>query len=363
MQPISSLTLSVCEQCNFSCSYCPQPRGSHSLRFEDARIFLDFLRPRLADEVWLGFYGGEPLLKWPLVERTVDYLQAEGESRFRFAMTTNGSLLQKERIHFFRENRFELVLSYDGLAQKARDPGSVAAVEASLADLLQLYPEGYVVNSVFTPQTVSMLAASLEELLRQGHSRLEYSLDTGVPWEKTSLAALDGQLQRLATIAAEHNRETGTMPLENFRRAGKKGIFACFAGSDRLALLPDRTVWGCDMFHTLLGRDPRKPDYPRYCFGRLEDFTSMPAQGMAAISANYSELRQDYFFSETGQLCSLCPDLEHCAVCPATAALATRALAVIPSWTCRIKKITRAAAARFHYHTGNGCNSLDKRVQ
>ena len=56
----------------------------------------------------------------------------------------------------------------------------------------------------------------------------------------------------------------------------------------------------------------------------------MPAKALAAKAANYAELRQDYFFSEKKELCSLCDDLERCAVCPVMAALATGTLAVIP---------------------------------
>jgi len=340
------LTLSLSDKCNFSCSYCPQRKGKNSLRFEDIRGFLDFLRPRLAEEVWLGFYGGEPLLEWPLIEETVAHLQKRSRTGIHFTLTTNGSLLKGEHIQFFKENRFELVFSYDGLAQESRDPLSVPAVEAALKNLRKLYPEGYVVNSVFTPETVPLLAASLEELLHQGHPRLQYALDMSVPWEKPDRIVLERQLRRLAATCAHHRRKTGEMPLENFREIGKKGIFACFAGRDRLALLPDRTVWGCEMFHTLLGHDPQRPDYAKYCFGRLSDFTSMPAKESAAIAASYGELRQDYFFSADKVLCGLCPDLERCAVCPAAAALATGTLALIPSWTCRVKKITRAALDR-----------------
>ena len=236
-------------------------------------------------------------------------------------------------------------MSYDGLAQKKRDARSVAGVESALKNLRRLYPGGYIVNSVFTPKTVPLLAASMQELLLQGHARLQYALDTTVPWKKADLAALEQQLGLLAVIAEKHRRKTGNMPLENVAVEGKKGISACFAGRDRLALLPDRTVWGCYMFYDLLGRKPSHPDYQKYCFGKLEQFITSPAKGRAAVAANYAELRQDYFFTEKKELCSLCADLERCAVCPVVAALATRTLAVIPGWTCRIRKITRGAAA------------------
>jgi MoaA/NifB/PqqE/SkfB family radical SAM enzyme len=353
MPEISSLTLVLSDTCNFSCPYCPQRRGKAALQIEDIASFLDFLRPRLEKEVWLGFYGGEPLLNWPLVENTVAYAEKNFKHRFLFTLTTNGSLLKKEHILFFKEHRFDLVLSYDGLAQKNRDGGSVAAVETALANLGQFYPEGYVVNCVFTPRTVPLLAASMQGLLGQGHARLQYALDMTVPWKKADLASLEKELEQLATIGGRHREKTGKLPLENWVDDGKKGIFACFAGRDRLALLPDRTVWGCYLFYDLMGHDRQNPDYAKYCFGKLEEFVSRPAKALAAITANYAELRQDWFFSEKKELCSLCDDLESCAVCPVTAALASGTLAVIPSWTCRIKRITRTVAAASRRQAGH----------
>jgi sulfatase maturation enzyme AslB (radical SAM superfamily) len=347
MREISSLTLVLSEQCNFSCAYCPQRQGKNTLTIEAIKTFLDFLQPRLAEEVWLGFYGGEPLLSWPLIKKTVAYSDKNYKNRFRFTLTSNGSLLKKEHIDFFKKHQFSLILSYDGLAQKSRDGGSVAAVEAALANLQELYPEGYVINSVFTQKTMPLLAASMREMMKQGHRRLQYSLDICVPWKNADLAALERQLDRLVTICIRHRQKTGKMPLENWVDDGKKGTFACFAGRDRLALLPNRTVWGCYMFYDLLGHSRQSPDYTKYCYGKLNDFMSGSKTALEAIEASYAELRQDYFFSEKKKLCSLCDDLESCSLCPVTAALASGTLAVIPSWTCEVKKIGRRVQARF----------------
>jgi sulfatase maturation enzyme AslB (radical SAM superfamily) len=347
VKKISALTLVLTDRCNFSCPYCPQHKGNKSLRFEDIRTFLEFLRPRLAADAWLGFYGGEPLLRWPLVEKTVAYAEKMFAGRFRYTLTTNGSLLKREQVLFLRKFHFALVLSYDGLAQAKRDPGSIAAVEKALGELRELYPDGYTVNSVFTARTVPLLAASMKGLLKQGHERIQYGLDMSSPWRGAQLGVLKEQLSRLASSCLRYRERTGNMPLENFKDNGKRGVFACFAGRDRLALLPDRSVWGCYLFYDLLGHDPQNPDYAKYCYGRLEDFVSLPAKTRAAVTAKYAELRQDYFFSDRKELCGLCDDLEQCAVCPAAAALASGALAVLPAWVCQARKICRGAMSRF----------------
>jgi sulfatase maturation enzyme AslB (radical SAM superfamily) len=340
MQEISSLTLVLTERCNFSCSYCPQTKGKKTLKTEAIHTFLDFLQSRLAKEVWIGFYGGEPLLAWPLIEKTVSFLQKKRKIKFRLTLTTNGSLLKKEHILFLKKHHFALVLSYDGLAQKYRDPGSVAAVETALANLQNFYPEGYVVNSVFTPASVSLLAAAINALMKQGHQRLQYALDLSVPWLANDLRQLEKELDHLAGFCCDHFQKSGLRPLANFNsEADSKGVFACFAGRDRLALLPDGTVWGCYLFYDLLGHVPEHPDYRKYCFGKLKDFAADFKKDFPVVAANYRDLRQDYFFTVKQELCSLCPELENCSICPVVAALATSRLGVIPGWICRVKKV------------------------
>jgi sulfatase maturation enzyme AslB (radical SAM superfamily) len=348
MNNISSLTLVLTERCNFSCFYCPQHRGKNTLQIDDINTFLDCLKPYLATDVWLNFFGGEPLLAWPLIADTVAAAQKIKGITFRFSITSNGSLLKKEHILFFKKNNLELAFSYDGKAQRQRDASSVAAVEAALASLQRLYPQGYMINSVFTPKTVSLLAASIGALIEQGHQHLEYALDLSIPWLDSDLRKLESELGHLAEFCLDHFQKSGRQPLENFQsKADSQGVFACFAGRDRLALLPDNTVWGCYLFYDLLGHLPEHPDYRKYCFGKLGDFSASFEKDFPIIAANYTELRQDYFFTAKQELCSLCPELEYCRVCPVVAALTTSRLGVIPDWICRVKQANAKSKAFF----------------
>lgn len=350
MNNISSLTLVLTDRCNFSCPYCPQHRGKNILKTGDITAFLDYLYPYLAAEVWLNFFGGEPLLAWPLIEHTVAAAQKIKDRTIRFSMTSNGSLLTKEYIAFFKKNHFELAFSYDGLAQTSRDPGRCAIVETALANLQNLYPQGYVINSVFTPKTVSLLAASISALMEQGHQHLEYVLDLTIPWLDSELQKLESELEHLAEFCLAYFQKSGRRPLDNFQSAADtKAVFACFAGRDRLALLSDQTIWGCCFFYDLLGHKPEHPDYQKYCFGKLSAFNPDSALTQA-VAANYSDLRQDYFSTGKKALCGLCAELEYCRVCPVVAALTTSCLGIIPDWICRIRQINTKIETAF---TGN----------
>lgn len=354
MRTITSLALVTGTACNFSCPYCRQPRDGKRLRWPDVERFLAGLRPRLADTVRLGFHGGEPLLHWPLLERTVRRAAQITGRRFRFALTSNGSLLRRQHILFCREHGVDLGLSYDGLAQRQRDPGSVAAVERALRELLRLYPGGYVVLGVFSPRTLPLLAASMAELLRRGHARLRFALDAGACWRRDDLAVFAAQLRRLAALCRRHLERTGVLPLENFHAPGAPGLFACDAGRGRLALLPDRTVWGCERIAALAARAPENPALARFRLGGLDELAAATPRRTAAFAARTASLRQDFFLVGRRRLCALCPELDRCAICPATAAFAGGALGLLPAWTCRSARLVRRAAGRVHAAGGGG---------
>lgn len=123
---LSLMTLQLTQQCNFRCKYCVYSeeanarQRSHSdgtMSFETAKKAVDFLWEHSVDSerVSIGFYGGEPLLQFPLVQKIAEYSKKRfhGKEIF-FSMTTNGSLLNKEIMDFLEENNVSLLISLDG---------------------------------------------------------------------------------------------------------------------------------------------------------------------------------------------------------------------------------------------------------
>lgn len=127
------LTFEVTDACNLKCKYCGygefyndyDERKDQNLPFEYARQLLDYLndywnsnRNISSDRnVYIGFYGGEPLLNMPFVNTVVDYVEKMPvhHRHFSFSMTTNAIMLDKY-MDFLAEKRFNLLVSLDGNA-------------------------------------------------------------------------------------------------------------------------------------------------------------------------------------------------------------------------------------------------------
>jgi MoaA/NifB/PqqE/SkfB family radical SAM enzyme len=79
--------------CNLSCAYCYQNRRSdYRMQWATLRASADLLIESAEPEVSLTFFGGEPLLEYPLIRRCVDYVKDRApadEKTIRFTVITN----------------------------------------------------------------------------------------------------------------------------------------------------------------------------------------------------------------------------------------------------------------------------------
>ncbi len=121
----------VTDNCNLNCHYCGYGkfysdydlRANKKLDTRSAKQLLDFLvtlwnspsNNSLDSTIFIGFYGGEPLLNFPFIKAIVEYIEHldAHRNRFAFSMTTNGLLLEKY-MDFLVEKKFKLLLSLDG---------------------------------------------------------------------------------------------------------------------------------------------------------------------------------------------------------------------------------------------------------
>ena len=150
-----SLSLNVSSSCNLACAYCYAGQGAFKgaqpspMSWEVARAAIDrlFATADAQAPLTVGFLGGEPFVNRALIHRATHYAAEAGAARgldVRFAVTTNGTLLNKNDIELLRAYRFAVTVSVDGGVElhDAQRPlaggqaGSFARLCAALGPLL-----------------------------------------------------------------------------------------------------------------------------------------------------------------------------------------------------------------------------------
>ncbi len=121
---IKALCLHVAHDCNIRCEYCFAAQGNFEgerllMPLEVGKRALDFVVSRSGNrrQLEVDLFGGEPLMNWDVCKALVDYgkeLEAQHNKVIRFTLTTNGTLLDDEKIEYINEHFHNVVLSIDG---------------------------------------------------------------------------------------------------------------------------------------------------------------------------------------------------------------------------------------------------------
>ncbi|MHB8882874.1 MAG: geopeptide radical SAM maturase [Thermodesulfovibrionales bacterium] len=118
-----SIKLVMNLDCNLNCRYCFEGnrKGKHYMTEETADQFVEFVKAKLIgdiEEVFITFYGGEPLLSKRLIVSVAKKVKAMTKRRgvaFKFALQTNGTLLTKETVKELRPlGLTEVYVTIDG---------------------------------------------------------------------------------------------------------------------------------------------------------------------------------------------------------------------------------------------------------
>ncbi len=122
--PWTGIELALSEACNLACKYCycdagPDLPKQGVMGVETAKRSLDLLfsMSRNSKEVHVTLFGGEPLLNKRVFRFVMKYSQKlakETEKTVRYTLTTNGTLLDDEVIHYIKRFNFGLMVSLDG---------------------------------------------------------------------------------------------------------------------------------------------------------------------------------------------------------------------------------------------------------
>lgn len=197
-----SVMLMTTYECQLRCGYCMVARGARRMDEATARRGADLLLSSRADRLLLNFFGGEPLLAWDLVRKTALYAQERrGGRSLRVNLTTNGLLLDDEKIAFLKGFESHVHLSFDGLpeANAARLLGTGSGAQRAMEGALRrLEASGlpYHVNVVVDPARAPVFDRDLRDLEALGAKRIQFGYRVGVVWSPKALQDLLAALDR-----------------------------------------------------------------------------------------------------------------------------------------------------------------------
>ncbi len=303
--PLKALCLLLSQDCNLSCRYCfardEKTRDVLLMPLEVGRRAVDFLlesdsgRHREID-----FFGGEPLLNFPVFKEIVAYAKKEARARgieLTFTLTTNALLCTEEIVGFLNREAISVVLSLDGrpavhdaMRQDSRGRGSYRSALQNIRRLLEERDyRNYYIRGTITKHNLDF-SRDVEHLLKQGFDSLSLEPVVASPGEDYALEAADlpqmeREYERLLDLFLDHQAAGKPFLFYHFLVDLEKGpclykrLSGCGAGREYLAVAADGSLYPC---HQFSGRD-------EYCMGSIMD--EEPLQENARVEALYEAAR------------------------------------------------------------------------
>lgn len=273
---VKALCLHVAHDCNLRCSYCFADEGEYKgkrslMSFEVGKKALKFLAQNSGNRrnLEVDFFGGEPLMNFEVVKKLVDYgksIEKEYNKNFRFTITTNGLLLDEEKIEYINNNMVNIVLSIDG-RKEINDNMRKTLKNTSSYDLIvpkfrkvaiSRNEKNYYVRGTFTRNNLDF-SKDVLHLADLGFKQISVEPVVAPPEEEYSI-----RMEDINTIKMEYE----TLALEMLKRKSKendfnffhfmidltggpcsiKRIVGCGAGSEYLAVTPEGDLYPCHQF-------------------------------------------------------------------------------------------------------------------
>ena len=180
MPELDLFILGITEQCNLRCTYCcysgkyanNRSHSTHSMTRSDIDDIFNFISGLSSKRpIRIAFYGGEPLTHYDLIQYAIEKASKLWNGEVTFSITTNATLLTKEKVDWLFAHHVKLEISIDGTAKfhdKCRidssGNGSYSKMYQALSYIIREYPE-YIHNLqlLMTLPTFEVLPSIAEE--------------------------------------------------------------------------------------------------------------------------------------------------------------------------------------------------------
>jgi uncharacterized protein len=270
---IKALCLHMAHECNLNCQYCFAGQGKYGendrglMPYETGKKALDFIIKQSGNRknLEVDFFGGEPMLNFDTVKKLVAYgrkRELETGKRFRFTLTTNGTLLNDENIEYIHENFDNIVLSLDGrpsVNDRMRGEGTFGETLKKIKKMSKTRgTASHYIRGTFTRYNLDF-AADVLYLADEGFDNISVEPVVAPPEEdyaiqKEDLPVLLNEYEKLADALIKREKEGRTIRFFHFEidldggPCIAKRVTGCGAGSEYLAVTPSGRLYPCHQF-------------------------------------------------------------------------------------------------------------------
>jgi uncharacterized protein len=273
---IKAMCLHVAHDCNLKCSYCFASQGNFKgerslMSLEVGKKALKFLAKNSGNRrnLEVDFFGGEPLMNFQLVKDLVSYgreIEETYNKKFRFTITTNGVLLDEDKMDFINENMDNVVLSLDGRKEINDNMRKTISGEGSYDIILPKFKrmvekrgdKDYYIRGTFTSKNIDFSKDALD-FYNNGFKKI--SIEPVVTSEEMDYALREEHLKDILEEYEKFSRDYidikkkdkdfyffhYMIDLDQGPCIIKRSI-GCGAGSEYVAVTPEGELYPCHQF-------------------------------------------------------------------------------------------------------------------
>lgn len=273
---VKALCLHVAHDCNLRCKYCFASQGDFEgdrslMNIEIGKKALEFLVENSGNRrnLEVDFFGGEPLMNFDLVKELVHYgreLEKKNNKHFRFTITTNGLLLDDDKIDFINEHMDNVVLSLDGrkeindnMRETVSGDGSYDIILPKFKNLINKRKDkAYYIRGTFTSYNLDFSKDALD-IYEKGFKKISIEPvvtepDKDYALKEEHIEAVLAEYEKFSKDYIRIKREDRDFLFFHFMIDLDQGpclakrAVGCGAGAEYMAVTPEGDLYPCHQF-------------------------------------------------------------------------------------------------------------------
>jgi len=271
---LRKLQLMTTMGCNLNCRYCYENRTctktdsfeKSTMKFEVAKKaidgFMDIVEKNKQPKVFVRYFGGEPLLNWPLIKKASEYIaDMNPKTKVVQLINTNGTLMTDEIAAHLGKNKFEVDLSLDApsaINDKTRTYKSGKGTFKDIlraGELLLKYNVNTEVSATLSDYNINLLKKFIDFVKEKGFDQLEVNT---IIYDDTKLCTASIKERIIKLIEAKRYAEKMGVKLKGkwiklYQRTKNGALNYCGRLGEQFSVTADGEVYPCSGLNIKLG--------------------------------------------------------------------------------------------------------------